>query len=141
MKKRVMMTMSLLDQSLMIPDLRQKGSMQSGGSPRKQRRLRLLKTMLTHLKKRLRMWMAAVMENHLTKRLVNFDHIYIPRLIISQDDDLTNHQCGADLEEKLVKKDSTHDLLTIMSDRVTVRFKVADEEYVEEKGRWCNPCK
>ena len=63
------------------------------------------------------------------------------RLTESQDDDLTNHQRGAELEEKTVKKDSTLDLLTIMSDKVTVRFKIAHEKYLEEKGRWCNTCK
>ena len=40
-----------------------------------------------------------------------------------------------------VKKDSTLDLLTIMSDRVTVKFKIGEDKYETDTGRWCNPCK
>jgi len=40
-----------------------------------------------------------------------------------------------------VKKDSTLDILTIMSDRVTVKFKVGPDLYETEKGRWCHLCK
>ena len=40
-----------------------------------------------------------------------------------------------------MKKESTLDLLTIMSDKVTVKFKVGDDEYEKEIGRWCNVCK
>jgi hypothetical protein len=39
-----------------------------------------------------------------------------------------------------VKKDSTKDLLTIFSDRVTVKFK-SGETFETIKGRWCLPCK
>src|SRR5271168_5661651 len=44
-------------------------------------------------------------------------------------------------EAKPTKKDSTLDLLTMMSDRVTVKFMVADGTSLTEVGRWCNPCK
>jgi hypothetical protein len=39
------------------------------------------------------------------------------------------------------KKDLTIDLLLVMSDRVTVKFKVAGNKYETEKGRWCIICK
>ena len=39
-----------------------------------------------------------------------------------------------------MKKDSMPDLL-IMSDKVTVKFKVGDDKYETEIGRWCNVCK
>jgi hypothetical protein len=39
------------------------------------------------------------------------------------------------------KKDLTIDLLLVMSDKVTVKFKVAEDMYETEKGRWCNVCK
>lgn len=58
-----------------------------------------------------------------------------------QDDGLNDHQRGADLQEKPVKKDATLDLLTIMTDKVTVKFKVADDKYEMEQGRWCMICK
>ncbi len=58
-----------------------------------------------------------------------------------QEDDLNDHQRGADLQEKPVKKDSTLDLLMIMSDKITVKFKVRDGDYETEIGRWCNTCK
>jgi hypothetical protein len=58
-----------------------------------------------------------------------------------QDDGLNDHQRGANLQEKRVKKDSTLDLLTIMSDKVTVKFKIKADEYETEVGRWCNTCK
>ena len=35
---------------------------------------------------------------------------------------------------KPVKKESTLDLLTIMSDRVTVNFKVGENKFETEKG-------
>lgn len=59
-----------------------------------------------------------------------------------QDEDgLTHHQRGATLETVVAKKESTVDLLLVMSDRVTVKFKVAGDTYETEKGRWCNICK
>ncbi|KAF8804508.1 hypothetical protein BYT27DRAFT_7020127, partial [Phlegmacium glaucopus] len=39
------------------------------------------------------------------------------------DDGLNDHQCGEALQEMPVKKDSTLNILTVMSDRVTVKFK------------------
>ncbi|KAH9007734.1 hypothetical protein EDB84DRAFT_1591299 [Lactarius hengduanensis] len=59
----------------------------------------------------------------------------------SEDNGLNDHQRGANLEEVHTKKDLTLDLLTIMTDKVTVKFKIAPNEYVTEKGRWCNICK
>jgi len=47
---------------------------------------------------------------------------------------LNDHQRGAPLEEAPVKKDSTLDLLTIMSDKVTVQFKVANDRYQTDAG-------
>jgi hypothetical protein len=41
----------------------------------------------------------------------------------------------------VAKKDLTVDLLLVMSDKVTVKFKVAGDKYETEKGRWCNICK
>jgi len=40
-----------------------------------------------------------------------------------------------------VKKDSTLDILTVMSDRVTVKFKVGHDIYETEIGRWCHICR
>ncbi|KAH9002875.1 hypothetical protein EDB86DRAFT_2826719 [Lactarius hatsudake] len=57
-----------------------------------------------------------------------------------KDDGLNDHQCRADLEEVHTKKDLMLDLLTIMTDKVTVKFKIAPNEYVTEKGWWCNIC-
>jgi hypothetical protein len=45
------------------------------------------------------------------------------------------------LVEKPVKKDSTLDLLTMMSDKVTVKFKVGPDKYETDTGRWCYTCK
>jgi hypothetical protein len=56
-------------------------------------------------------------------------------------DGLNEHQRGTILQEKPVKKDSTLDILTVMSDRVTVNFKNGDKKTVTEKGRWCNLCR
>ncbi|RDB17308.1 hypothetical protein Hypma_001668 [Hypsizygus marmoreus] len=42
---------------------------------------------------------------------------------------------------KVVKKDSTKDLLLIMTDIVQVKFKVGNDDYTSIKGRWCIPCK
>jgi hypothetical protein len=39
------------------------------------------------------------------------------------------------------KKDLTVDLLLVMSDKVTVKFKVADDNYETVEGRWCIICK
>jgi len=38
------------------------------------------------------------------------------------------------LQEKPVKKDATLDILTIMSPKVTVKFKVGHEKYEKEIG-------
>jgi hypothetical protein len=40
-----------------------------------------------------------------------------------------------------VKKDSTLDILTIMSDRVMVEFKNGEKKIAKEKGRWCLLCR
>jgi hypothetical protein len=45
------------------------------------------------------------------------------------------------LEDQVVKKDLTLDLLTIMSDRVMVKFKIAADTYETVKGRWCTVCR
>jgi len=62
-------------------------------------------------------------------------------LLSSKEDVLNDHQYGPDLQEQPAKKDMMLDLLTIMSDQVTVKFKLGDEKYVTEVGRWCNICK
>ena len=41
----------------------------------------------------------------------------------------------------VAKKDSTVDLLLVMSDKVTVKFQVANDGYETLEGRWCNICK
>jgi len=33
------------------------------------------------------------------------------------------------------------DLLMIMSDTVTVKFKLGTDNYMTEKGQWCKICK
>jgi hypothetical protein len=53
---------------------------------------------------------------------------------------LNQHQQGEELETKPVKKDLTLNMLTVMSDKVKVQFKVG-RNYEEESGRWCNLCK
>ncbi|KAF8804814.1 hypothetical protein BYT27DRAFT_7225171 [Phlegmacium glaucopus] len=58
-----------------------------------------------------------------------------------EDDGLNDHQQGARLEEMPIKKDSTLDLLTIMSDKVVVKFKTVPDKFDTVKGRWCNICK
>ena len=63
------------------------------------------------------------------------------RLTNFQDDGLNEHQWGPELEENPVKKDLTRDLLTIMSDKVTVKFKIGTDKFITESGRWCNPCR
>ncbi|KAF8181780.1 hypothetical protein BJ912DRAFT_1023504 [Pholiota molesta] len=62
-------------------------------------------------------------------------------IVVSDDEDLTAHQRGEKLEETVVKKELTLDLLTIMSDRVTVKFKVGPDKHLIVLGRWCNICK
>ncbi|KAF8963735.1 hypothetical protein BDZ97DRAFT_1919514 [Flammula alnicola] len=52
-----------------------------------------------------------------------------------EEDGLNDHQCGDDLQEKPGKKDSTLDLLTVMTDKVKVRFKVGADKYEMETGR------
>jgi hypothetical protein len=58
-----------------------------------------------------------------------------------KDDDLNGHHCGAKLVANPIKKELTLDLLTIMSDRVIVNFKVGENKFETEKGQWCNSCK
>ncbi|EDR01052.1 uncharacterized protein LACBIDRAFT_312616 [Laccaria bicolor S238N-H82] len=58
-----------------------------------------------------------------------------------ENDGLDNHQCGADLQEKPVKKESMLNLLTIMTDKVTMKFKISADEYDTLMGRWCTVCK
>ena len=59
----------------------------------------------------------------------------------TQNDGLNDHQRGADLQEKPVKKESTLDLLTIMTDKVTVKFKTSAVKHDTLIGRWCTVCK
>ena len=49
-------------------------------------------------------------------------------------DGLNGHQNGEDLQEKSMKKNLTHDILTVMSDRVKVKFKVRPDVYETETG-------
>lgn len=49
-------------------------------------------------------------------------------------DGLNDHQRGKALQEMLVKKDSTLNILTVMSDRTTVKFKVGHDVYETEIG-------
>ena len=56
-------------------------------------------------------------------------------------DGLNAHQRGADLEERPVKKVSSLDILTVMSDRVKVKFMVGPNKSEVDTGRWCNICK
>jgi len=56
-------------------------------------------------------------------------------------DGLSAHQRGADLQEKPVKKVSTLDILTIMSDKVKVKFMVGANKFEVDMGCWCNTCK
>jgi hypothetical protein len=63
------------------------------------------------------------------------------RLTPHQGDGLNDHHRGDKLEESPVKKDSTKDLLLMMTDRVPVKFKGSDGKSTTEVGRWCNTCK
>ena len=56
-------------------------------------------------------------------------------------DGLNTHQRGADLQEKPIKKASTLDILTVMSDRVKVKFMVGTNKSKVDVGHWCNICK
>jgi len=56
-------------------------------------------------------------------------------------DGLNAHQCGADLQEKSIKKASTLDILTVMLDRVKVKFMVGANKSEVDVGCWCNICK
>ena len=47
------------------------------------------------------------------------------------------HQRSEALQEKPVKKESTLDLLTMMSDRVAIKFHIGNGQSVSEVGRWC----
>ncbi|KAF8173117.1 hypothetical protein BJ912DRAFT_859601 [Pholiota molesta] len=57
-----------------------------------------------------------------------------------ENDGLDARHHGDELQTKPVKKDSTLDLLTMMTDKVTVKFKVAGNKHETETGRWCNTC-
>ena len=53
----------------------------------------------------------------------------------------TNINMAMPLKQSQSKKDLTLDMLTIMSDKVNLKFKVRDGEYKKKSGRWCNICK
>ena len=57
------------------------------------------------------------------------------------EDDLNEHQREPDLQEQPTKKETMLDLLTMMSDWVTVKFKLAGEKHVTKIGHWCITCK
>ena len=71
------------------------------------------------------------------KRLAQTVYCGGHRLTQSQGDGLNDDQHGAELETQPVKKDSTLDLLTIMSNKVTVKFKLGEDNYMTEVGHWC----
>lgn len=53
---------------------------------------------------------------------------------------MNDDQRGDELQEKPARKDSTLDMLTIMSDRVTVKFKISvpsrlDERFISVHGK------
>ena len=80
--------------------------------------------------------------NHLMNKMsVLLIYHNLQRLTIYQDDGLNSHQCGANLREKPTKKDAMLDMLMIMTDKVTVRFKAEDRSYEMVIGRWCTVCK
>jgi len=79
--------------------------------------------------------------NVMNRRLAQTVYCGRHRLTQSQGDGLNDDQRGADLETQPVKKDLTLDLLMIMSDKVTVKFKLGEDNYVTEVGRWCKICK
>lgn len=60
---------------------------------------------------------------------------------VDPDDTLEPRHCSSIPSAKPVKKESTKDLLLMMSDRVKVKFKVRDNEYQTISGRWCLTCK
>ena len=73
------------------------------------------------------------------------------RLPIEQEGDLEDRHRVEIPSTLMTKKDSTRDLLTIFSDILVVKFKMANKDDVVEgfeetvyetvKGRWCLPCK
>ena len=75
--------------------------------------------------------------NVTNKRLAQTVYCGGHRLTQSQGDGLNDDQCGADLETQPVKKDLMLDLLMIMSDKVTVKFKLGEDNYMMEVGHWC----
>jgi hypothetical protein len=54
---------------------------------------------------------------------------------------ISYHQQGEDLHKLPTKKELTLDLLTIISDKVMVKFKTGTDIYETDIGRWCNICK
>ena len=63
----------------------------------------------------------------------NYDKLQ-PLLTISkfQDDRLNKHQCGEKLEAKPTKKELICDILEVMSDKVTVKFKIVVDKFIME---------
>jgi len=79
--------------------------------------------------------------NVTNKRLAQTVYCGGHRLTQSQGNGLNDDQHGAELETQPVKKDSMLDLLMIMSDKVTMKFKLGEDNYVTEVGHWCKICK
>ena len=63
-----------------------------------------------------------------------------PLLTISkfQDDRLNKHQHGEEPGTKLTKKELTCNILEVMSDKVTVKFKIVVDKSIMKQGWWCN---
>ena len=55
-------------------------------------------------------------------------------LTLEKDDGLDDHHCRANLVAMPVKKDQMLDLLTIMSDRISVNVKVGENKLQMERG-------
>ena len=62
------------------------------------------------------------------------------RMIYLQNSDLEEQHRGEIPEVLVVKNDSTKDLLTICSDKVSVNFK-AGKNMTKLRGRWCLVCR
>ena len=60
--------------------------------------------------------------------------------IVKEASGLEEQHRGEILEALAVKKDTMRDLLTVFSDRFTVKFKKGDKIQVL-KGQWCLPCR
>jgi hypothetical protein len=61
-------------------------------------------------------------------------------MTVKDESDLEERHQGDIPDTLIVKKDTTKDLLTIFSDRLTVKFKKGGITKAV-KGRWCNPCR